>query len=61
MVGSNACVKGKQESLANAKVNRKRATALWHLRRPLSCLTPHYLPNPCEYLHNPYIARNYTH
>jgi len=20
-----------------------------------------YLPNPCEYLHNPYIARNYTH
>jgi len=21
---------------------------------------PH-LPNPCEYLHNPYIARNYIH
>ena len=20
-----------------------------------------YLPNPCEYLHNPYIARNYIH
>ena len=20
-----------------------------------------YLPNPCEYLHNPYITRNYIH
>ena len=26
-----------------------------HLRRPLSCLTPHI----CEYLHNPYIARKH--
>ena len=31
-----------------------------HLRRPLSFDAP-YLPNPCEYLHKPYIARNYIH
>jgi len=51
----------RQESLANAKVNARQHCV------SLSCLYDHFLVwrpislEPCEYLHNPYIARNYIH
>ena len=49
-----------QESLANAKVNVRQH---WHVRWPLSLVWRPISPerNPCEYLHNPYVARTYIY
>ena len=70
---TSTLVLDEQKSLANAKINaRQHCVSLsclcnsltqseWASETTTFLFDAPYLPNPCKYLHNPYIARNYIH